>query len=234
MNLPSNVVVEERKVKHARIRVSESGEVRMVVPMGLSHARIEGLFAQRAGWIARQQSNFGKRAANRPPTPRLAPHSLLLHGEPYAFSFNRQLRHQTRIDYRRKVVESGLMLSDPVVLGKWYRRHAGRVLRGLIVATAVTYRLSFTGRIYIRDQATKWGNCSRQGNISLNWRLILASPKAAEYVALHELLHVRIKDHSSRFWVQLRSYMPDYVDAIRQLDRTQCNRIPNATDGCDS
>jgi predicted metal-dependent hydrolase len=82
------------------------------------------------------------------------------------------------------------------------------------------------GRTYIRDQSTKWGNWSRQGNISLNWRLILALPKAAEYVALHELLHVRIKDHSPRFWVQLRSYMPDSAEAIQQLDRTQCNRIP--------
>ncbi len=199
MDLPDNVVVEERKVKHARIRVSESGEVRMVVPMGLSRARIEGLLAQRAGWIARQHAFFARRAANRQPVPKLAPHSLLLHGEPYAFSFNRKLRHQARIDYQRKVVESGLMLSDPAVLAKWYKRHAGRVLRGLIAATAATYRLPFHGRIYIRDQATKWGNCSRQGNISLNWRLILTSPKAAEYVALHELLHVRIKDHSPRF-----------------------------------
>lgn len=218
MILPGNLVVEERKVKHVRIRVSESGEVRMVVPMGLSHARIESLLAQRAGWIARQHAFFATRTANRQPTPRLAPHSLLLHGEPYAFSFNRKLRHRTRIDYRRKVVESGLMLSDPTVLTKWYRRHAGRVLRGLIAATASTYRLPFTGRIYIRDQATKWGNCSRQGNISLNWRLILASPKAAEYVALHELLHVRIKDHSPRFWVQLRGYMPDYLNNSRRLD----------------
>ncbi|MDP1613079.1 MAG: SprT family zinc-dependent metalloprotease [Sulfuritalea sp.] len=218
MVLPDNVVVEERKVKHARIRVSESGEVRVVVPIGLSQTRIESLLAQRAGWIARQHAFFARRTANRQPTPKLAPHSFLLHGEPYAFFFNRQLRHQTHIDYRRKVVESGLMLSDPAVLGKWYKRQAGRVLRGLIAATASTYRLPFCGRIYIRDQATKWGNCSRQGNISLNWRLILASPKAAEYVALHELLHVRIKDHSPRFWVQLRSYMPDYRNAMRKLD----------------
>lgn len=161
------------------------------------------------------------------PTPSLAPHSLLLHGEPYAFSFNRQLRHQTRIDYRRKVVESGQMLSDPAVLGKWYKRHAGRALRGLIAASA--YRLPFAGRIYIRDQATKWDNCSRQGNISLNWRLILASPKAAEYIAFHALLHIRTKDHSPRFWVQLRSHLPDYVEAIRQLDRMQCSRIPAST-----
>lgn len=218
MGLPDNIVVEERKVKHARIRVSESGEIRMVVPVGLSQTRIESLLAQRSGWIARQHAFFARRTENRQPTPRLRPHSLLLHGEPYAFSFNRQLKHQTRIDYRRKVVESGLMLSDPTVLAKWYRRHAGHVLRGLIAATASTYRLPFAGRIYIRDQATKWGNCSRQGNISLNWRLILASPKAAEYVALHELLHVRIKDHSSRFWAQLRSYMPDYLNNSRRLD----------------
>lgn len=218
MSLIDNLVVEERKVKHARIRVSESGEVRMVVPMGLSHARIESLLAQRAGWIARQQAFFARRTANRQPTPRLAPHSLLLHGEPYAFSFNRQLRHQTRIDYQRKVVESGLMLSDPTVLAKWYRRHAGRVLRGLIAATASAYRLPFAGRIYIRDQATKWGNCSRQGNISLNWRLVLVSPKTAEYVALHELLHLKLKDHSPKFWVLLRSYMPSYTNAIRTLE----------------
>lgn len=219
MKLPANVVVEERQVKHARIRVSEGGEVRMVVPAGLTPARIEGLYAQRAGWIARQQTFFGKRSAARPPV--LAPHSLLLHGEPYAFSFNRQLRHRTRIDYQRKVVESGLMLSDPTVLSKWYRRYAGSALRGLIVAVASTHHLPIVGRIYIREQTKKWGNYSRLGNISLNWRLILVAPYAAEYVVLHELLHSLVRDHSSRFWLQLRSRMPGYRDAIRILDSAE-------------
>jgi predicted metal-dependent hydrolase len=219
MNLPADISVEERKVKHARIRVSETGEVRMVVPVGLSTTKIESLYAQRVGWIERQRTFFARRREERAPTAKLAPHSLLLHGEPYAFSFNRQLSYKTRIDYSRKVVESGLMLSDPAILAKWYRNYARRVLRGLLAATAAGYRLSYTGRVYVRDQATKWGNCSRQGNISLNWRLVLVAPDAAEYVALHELLHVRLRGHSPRFWIRLRSYMPSYRDAVRKLEQ---------------
>ncbi len=66
------------------------------------------------------------------------------------------------------------------------------------------------GRISIRDQKTRWGSCSSQGNLNYNWRLILAPPEILDYVVVHELAHRRHMNHSAAFWGEVSRIMPDW------------------------
>jgi predicted metal-dependent hydrolase len=65
------------------------------------------------------------------------------------------------------------------------------------------------GRIFIRDQRTRWGSCSRRGNLSFSWRLVMAPPYVLEYVVAHELAHLRVWNHNRRFWVLLQGLVGD-------------------------
>ena len=62
----------------------------------------------------------------------------------------------------------------------------------------------------IGNQKTLWGSCSPKDVISLNWRLIAAPREVFEYVVVHELCHLRERNHSSRFWGLVEELMPDY------------------------
>ena len=69
----------------------------------------------------------------------------------------------------------------------------------------------------IRNQRTRWGSCSSSGAMSFNWRLLLAPEPVLDYVVWHEACHLRVMDHSPRFWALVRAHCPDYEEHRRWL-----------------
>jgi len=65
-------------------------------------------------------------------------------------------------------------------------------------------------RVRIGGQRTLWGSCSARGTLSFNWRLVLAPFDVLDYVVLHELCHLRVPNHSRRFWTLLERHRPDW------------------------
>ncbi|MCA1561490.1 MAG: M48 family metallopeptidase [Acidobacteria bacterium] len=72
-------------------------------------------------------------------------------------------------------------------------------------------------RVTIRNQASRWGACSRDGSIALNFRLIQMPPNVCEYVLVHELMHLKQQNHSRRYWRLVEAVCPDYPAAGRWL-----------------
>ena len=73
------------------------------------------------------------------------------------------------------------------------------------------------GRLSIRDQTSRWGSCSTTGALSFSWRLVLAPPAVLDYVAAHEVAHLREMNHGPRFWSLVRQSCPAMEDAKRWL-----------------
>ncbi|MGI6239127.1 MAG: M48 family metallopeptidase [Christensenellales bacterium] len=67
------------------------------------------------------------------------------------------------------------------------------------------------GKIAVRAQRTRWGSCSSKGNLSFNWKLILAPLACLDYVVVHELCHLAEFNHSPAFWKRVAHFMPDYT-----------------------
>ena len=72
-------------------------------------------------------------------------------------------------------------------------------------------------KLSLSSAGTRWGSASADGAIRLNWRLIHFKPSVIDYVVVHELSHLRVMDHSPRFWDTVRSVVPDYVELRSQL-----------------
>lgn len=78
-------------------------------------------------------------------------------------------------------------------------------------------------RISIRDTKSRWGSCSSTGTLSFSWRLAMAPPEVADYVAAHEAAHLVEMNHSPRFWAVVERLMPDYQrrrDWLKRHGRT--------------
>lgn len=61
------------------------------------------------------------------------------------------------------------------------------------------------GAIRIKDAASRWGSCNAEGDLAFSWRLILAPPFVLDYVAAHEVAHLKEMNHSARFWALVRA-----------------------------
>jgi predicted metal-dependent hydrolase len=74
-------------------------------------------------------------------------------------------------------------------------------------------------RVVVRDQTSRWGSCSTARVLSFSWRLILAPPYVLDYVAAHEVAHLKEMNHGPRFWALVRKTNPRMDEARRWLKR---------------
>ncbi|MGY9106367.1 MAG: M48 family metallopeptidase [Alphaproteobacteria bacterium] len=84
-------------------------------------------------------------------------------------------------------------------LKDWLKRQARRDISPLVTEKAAIIGQK-PGLISVRDQKTRWGSCAANGNLSFNWRLILAPSFVLEYVVAHEVAHLAEHNHSKAFW----------------------------------
>ena len=83
------------------------------------------------------------------------------------------------------------------------------------------YNVNFR-RVSIRDQATRWGSCSRLGNLNFNYRIALLPERLADYIVVHEMCHLRELNHSRRFWSLVAIALPDYAARRKELRNNYC------------
>jgi predicted metal-dependent hydrolase len=103
-------------------------------------------------------------------------------------------------------------------LTKWYKQVAMRHLE-LRVRNQAGKMLenSLTPKIKVRDYKRRWGSCDHRGDLSFNWRIIMAPERVMDYVVVHELAHLQEFNHSRRFWNIVEQEMSDWRDQQRWL-----------------
>jgi predicted metal-dependent hydrolase len=79
-----------------------------------------------------------------------------------------------------------------------------------------TYGLSFN-RISIKNQKSRWGSCSKKGNLNFNYRIALLPPELADYIIVHELCHLKEFNHSPKFWKLVEMEVSNYRALRNQL-----------------
>lgn len=94
-------------------------------------------------------------------------------------------------------------------LENWMKHQARQHAMTIIERHAKTFDLK-PRSLRIKTQKSRWGSCGPQNDINLNWLLMLAPPPILEYVVVHELCHIRHKNHSTDFWALVAAHLPEY------------------------
>jgi predicted metal-dependent hydrolase len=102
------------------------------------------------------------------------------------------------------------------VVQSWLQRQARRIFEERVRHFAAPLGVRWK-RLSLSSAQTRWGSASADGSIRLNWRLVHFALPTIDYVVAHELAHLRVMDHSPRFWDVVRSVLPDYEDVRGRL-----------------
>ncbi len=204
--------VRMRRARRYVLRVRPGGVLRVTIPRGGSQREAARFVRKHADWIRRERVRLAAAEASR----WVPGGTIRLRGEPVAIAVTgdpgrRSVKYGERTvplpdaasDLRR-AIEGDLRRLARVELGSRLRELAG--LHSLTVAG-----------VSIRNQRSRWGSCSREGRIALNFRLIQMPPAVSDYVLLHELMHLREQNHSRRFWRHVEEACPGFRAAERWL-----------------
>lgn len=96
------------------------------------------------------------------------------------------------------------------------RAEARRVL-GALVADKTRAAGLRARRLSVKDTTSRWGSCAADGTLAFSWRLVMAPPFVQEYVATHEVAHLRHMNHGPLFWALVRSLTPTMDPAVAWL-----------------
>ncbi len=89
--------------------------------------------------------------------------------------------------------------------------HAAEVLVPIIKQNAehVTKKIK---KVRFKDTKSRWGSCSSEGSLMINWRLIMAPPSVYRYVVVHEVSHLKYMNHGVEFWKLVKNLHPSYLE----------------------
>lgn len=228
LSAPSGGTLRVLKAAHPRARrlrltVTPKG-ARLSYPHGTHPAQVTAFLRQNAGWLERKLDEMRLREKAPPPLKPGQPTTMRLRGAsvPLVWAEGPYPRVERtdgavclvlpQFNARARLVAHGLLAS---FLEAQMRRDVSRWLPQYVpeLQAAPT-------SVRIRPMRSLWGSLDTRDRINLDLALALAPPAALRYVLVHELAHLKVRNHSPRFWRQVESLMPDY-DEQRAWLRTE-------------
>ena len=211
--LPTNYTITRRSVKNARLKINEDGSVQLFVPLSFTDEDVEILLKKKLNWIISKQNFFRQKK-----TILLKRNELLLLGNRYTYFYSSKYQTKVIINHESKTIQARQDLLNKEIQQKWLKSYARKFINQRIEKLSDKLLMPYN-KLYVRSQKRKWGNCSKEKNISINWRIIKAPEFVIDYIIIHELCHTIIMNHTIRFKTLLQSHCPDCEQAQSWLDR---------------
>jgi len=196
------------------------GKVEVVAPVRAVEHKIHQFVQSKQQWIVQ---TLAKIEANSQQHKKLAPavyghgSEIPYQGESYKLAVRSSKLKRIKIEFGHEFIAhipDTLMIKDhseeiKEALIRWMKKASKSRVEQFVRQHAEKKQL-FPQTIKIKTQKSRWGSCGIHNDININWLLIIAPPEVLEYVVVHELCHIKIRNHSAHFWALVAEHLPDY------------------------
>ena len=189
--------------------VERDGSLTVRAPKRAAAVEIESFIHEKAGWIFRTQEKI-KSSIVIPNKQFVSGENFLYLGIEYELRLVPPQRPVLKFDGGFTLGHSAQPRGEQAFI-RWYKQRAFSIISERVGLFSQEY--GFTPKqVKISSARTRWGSCSPDGTLNFTWRLVMAPLEVVDYVVVHELVHLRVKNHSSRFWGEVEKIMPGYKE----------------------
>lgn len=209
-----------RSPRATRVRIVVTlNKIEVVAPLAVTEQHLHKFVSDKQQWILASQSKLLSKAPTQTAAPiRYRANSLIPYqGQPYPLVLTKTQQKQVKIQF-----DNGFIVQHPDSLDDeqshnaiknaliaWLKQQAKAQVHYYVSRHMATYQLK-PRSIIIRKQKSRWGSCGIHNDININWLLIMAPPEVLEYVVVHELCHIKERNHSPAFWRLVGQHLPNY------------------------
>ena len=179
----------------------DGGPVLLTLPVHVPLAQGAAFAESKARWLLD--------ATGRRPRPSIVRHGAVMPVMGQNLTLTPAAVRAARIDGDALLLPAGRP-AGPVVQA-FLKHHAADRLRAACDRHAATLGRGYRALV-LRDTRSRWGSCTAEGRLMFSWRLAMAPPAVLDYVAAHEVAHLRHMDHSPRFWAVVAALSPGHHD----------------------
>lgn len=201
------------RTKTATITVEE-GVVCVVVPNKLDSVRINKLLKDKKRWI-KEKIALHRKAQPKSTKQFVSGESFSYLGRNYRLKVQQgnyqpiKLTHGRFAITLRAGVENPDLIQDSLL--SWYKQHADIKLKEKAKRFVNMMGVEYNS-VSLKTYRSRWGSCSIEGDITFNYKIIMAPNSIVDYVVVHELCHLIHHDHSPKFWREVERLIPNYAE----------------------
>ncbi len=214
MDIKIDELIRSRR-KTIGLQITHDARLVVRAPYRASEDFIHKLIARKESWIKSKQEYFRQRQDKMKPKKFAPGEEFLFLGQAYPLKVVE--------DLPKAIVFNGSLMISQMVLANahdhlecWYKAEALAHIKQRVEYYAQNTGLKYQS-IKVNSATTRWGSCGYKDTLNFTWRLIMASPRVVDYVVVHELMHLKQKNHSRKFWAEVRQIIPDYKEDERWL-----------------
>lgn len=229
--LPCDVeLVRKKNLRGLRFRVNPKGVLEISANKSTDEAEIFSLLKPHLKWITQQVEKAKERHILFPQKKWQSGERFLWSGKPFEMVLSPSSTKKPHIRFMNHSFEyfyptSWQELSPDLFHEKlhasflyFFKLKASETLNEKVDHWSKEMNL-FPKSVSYRNQKTRWGSCSSEGRVNLNWKLACFEPAIQDYVVIHELAHLKHQDHSKNFWKLVEIFSPNRKKLSQDLHK---------------
>ncbi len=207
--LSYQLIRSRKRRKTISLHIKEDGKIVVYAPYRTPKWEIEKFFNEKESWIVEKRSEK-ERSIKEAEKTFISGEKFLFLGELFPLEIQDNNKEPPlKLSFGKFVLDKNHIEEARDLFIKWYKEEAKERIIGRIDYYSKRLQL-FPKGVKITSAKYRWGSCSRDDRLSFSWRMIMASFSIIDYILIHELVHIKEKNHSKRFWNYLESVHPDY------------------------